>query len=112
MSMFWTTEEDCWLRDMIEAGDTFSHIAAMMNTSRSAVAGRVRRLGLKGPRSGPDEVRPFGRGRHPNSLACLADVRPRANEIRRAKASEGLAYARAWRAINGPIFDAMYGTAA
>lgn len=49
------------------------------------------------------------RGHHPNSRATLAAVRARANQVRSAKAAAGIAYARAWRAINSPIFDVMYG---
>ena len=33
----------------------------------------------------------------------------RSVEVRRKKASDGIAFARAWRIANKPFFDALYG---
>jgi hypothetical protein len=49
------------------------------------------------------------RGLHPNSRAALDQFRADSIATRTNRAAEGIAYARAWRIRNKPVFDAMYG---
>lgn len=53
MAHFWTDERDARLREAYEAGKTYDAIAEELNSSRSAVSLRIKRLGL---------TREFGRG--------------------------------------------------
>lgn len=57
----WTSEEDAVLAQMVAEGSTFSQMAFETGASRCAVAGRVNRLGLQGPRSNPAMARHLGR---------------------------------------------------
>lgn len=52
------------------------------------------------------------RGQHPNSRAALSKFRADSIAGRVQRAAEGIAYARAWRIRNKPVFDAMYGAEA
>lgn len=49
----WSIAEDEQLKTGIERGLSFGQIANVLKRSRCAVAGRVWRLGLTGPRSRP-----------------------------------------------------------
>ncbi|MES3042698.1 hypothetical protein [Sphingomonas faeni] len=41
--------------------------------------------------------------------ARMAEIRPLATAANNKRTAEGIAYARAWRIRNKPVFDAMYG---
>ena len=51
MALMWQASEDAQLRSLIAAGKTYQQIANEVGASRNMVAGRVYRLGLRGPRS-------------------------------------------------------------
>lgn len=61
MRIAWTPEEDAVLSVMIAEGCTFADMATELGASRSAVAGRVHRLQIKGPRSDARKALHFGR---------------------------------------------------
>ena len=57
----WTKDEDRQLQNLLNKGWTYQQIANVMGASRNAVAGRIHRLALEGPRSDPGKARHVGR---------------------------------------------------
>jgi len=63
MRFSWTKGEDRQLQGLLNKGWTYQQIANVMGASRSAVAGRIHRLALEGPRSDPGKAHHVGRSR-------------------------------------------------
>lgn len=45
----WDAEKELKLRRLLATGNTFSQVALHFNTTRSAIAGKAKRLGLSKP---------------------------------------------------------------
>jgi len=59
----WTKSADRQLQRYLHDGLTYQQIAEAMGMSRNAIAGRVHRLDIGGPRSDPSKARHVGRAR-------------------------------------------------
>lgn len=69
--MIWTAEAEQRVRDGLAAGLSYLDLARQLGTTRGAIAGRARRLGIKtGPRRGPVKL---PRGSAPIPLMKLKD---------------------------------------
>lgn len=71
----WTSENDATLREMLAARRSFAEIGAALGVTRSSVAGRTKRLGLKSQRP----------AHRPRSTADKRAARDRYNKRRQAK---------------------------